>query len=76
MTESSFHVAFRHTSVFPPQPHPLAYETKSGKKLPKSATTCIPTLEVMIQVLLYATLMRFSLYGKSAVIFKRTGLLN
>lgn len=42
--------AFRHTSVFPPQPHPLAYETKSGKKLPKSATTCIPTLEVMIQL--------------------------
>ncbi|XP_042442836.1 nucleolar protein 6-like [Zingiber officinale] len=42
--------AFRHTSVFPPQPHPLAYETKYGKKLPKSATTCIPTLEVMIQL--------------------------
>ncbi|WOK92270.1 nucleolar protein 6 isoform X1 [Canna indica] len=42
--------AFRHTSVFPPQPHPLAYEKGLEKKPPKSATTCIQSLDVMIQL--------------------------
>ena len=41
--------AFRHTSVFPPEPHPLAYGTNS-QRLPKCAATCIKSLEVMIQV--------------------------
>ncbi|KAM0914789.1 hypothetical protein ACQ4PT_011270 [Festuca glaucescens] len=41
--------AFRHTSVYPPEPHPLAYE-KSSQRLPKFAPTCIRSLEVMIQL--------------------------
>ena len=41
--------AFRHTSVFPPEPHPLAYG-KSSQRLPNFATTCIRSMEVMIQV--------------------------
>ncbi|GJN30882.1 hypothetical protein PR202_gb19226 [Eleusine coracana subsp. coracana] len=41
--------AFRHTCVFPPEPHPLAYG-KSSQRLPNFATTCIPSLEVMIQL--------------------------
>ncbi|KAJ1264901.1 hypothetical protein BS78_08G037300 [Paspalum vaginatum] len=41
--------AFRHTSVFPPEPHPLAYG-KNSQKLPNFATTCIRSLEVMIQL--------------------------
>ncbi|CAD6334060.1 unnamed protein product [Miscanthus lutarioriparius] len=40
---------FRHTSVFPPEPHPLAYGTNS-QRLPKCAATCIKSLEVMIQL--------------------------
>lgn len=42
-------LAFRHTSVFPPEPHPLAYG-RNSQRLPKFATTCIRSLEVMIQV--------------------------
>ncbi|KAG2623176.1 hypothetical protein PVAP13_3KG040362 [Panicum virgatum] len=41
--------AFRHTSVFPPEPHPLAYG-KSSQRLPNFATTCIRSMEVMIQL--------------------------
>ncbi|CAL4904049.1 unnamed protein product [Urochloa decumbens] len=41
--------AFRHTSVFPPEPHPLAYG-KNSQRLPNFATTCIRSLEVMIQL--------------------------
>ncbi|CAM0950126.1 unnamed protein product [Alopecurus aequalis] len=41
--------AFRHTSVYPPEPHPLAYE-KSSQWLPKFAATCVQSLEVMIQL--------------------------
>ncbi|KAF7057819.1 hypothetical protein CFC21_064998 [Triticum aestivum] len=41
--------AFRHTSVFPPEPHPLAYE-KSSQRLPNFAATCVRSLEVMIQL--------------------------
>ncbi|ONM34012.1 hypothetical protein ZEAMMB73_Zm00001d041900 [Zea mays] len=41
--------AFRHTSVFPPEPHPLAYG-RNSQRLPKFATTCIRSLEVMIQL--------------------------
>jgi hypothetical protein len=41
--------AFRHTSVLPPEPYPLAYE-KNSQRLPNFTTTCIPSLQVMIQV--------------------------
>ncbi|XP_066359298.1 uncharacterized protein [Miscanthus floridulus] len=41
--------AFRHTSVFPPEPHPLAYG-RNSQRLPKFATTCVRSLEVMIQL--------------------------
>ncbi|XP_066362820.1 uncharacterized protein [Miscanthus floridulus] len=41
--------AFRHTSVFPPEPHPPAYG-RNSQRLPKFATTCIRSLEVMIHV--------------------------
>ncbi|KAL7606257.1 hypothetical protein Lser_V15G19682 [Lactuca serriola] len=39
--------AFRHTSVFPPRPHLVANGTKVGNKI---ISTCIPSLEVMIQL--------------------------
>lgn len=39
--------AFRHTSVFPPRPHPLANGTKVGNR---TRSTCIEPLEVMIQL--------------------------
>uniref|UniRef100_A0A0D3HRU2 Nucleolar protein 6 n=1 Tax=Oryza barthii TaxID=65489 RepID=A0A0D3HRU2_9ORYZ len=42
--------AFRHTSVFPPEPHPLAYEKKSSQRLPNFTATCMRSLEVMIQL--------------------------
>ncbi|XP_064957513.1 uncharacterized protein LOC135581344 isoform X1 [Musa acuminata AAA Group] len=42
--------ALRHTSVFPPQPHPLAYEKGVNKKPSKLATTSIQSLDVMIQL--------------------------
>ena len=48
-------VAFRHTSVLPPEPHPLAYENGFDRKPPNFTTTCIRPLEVMIQVLHPAT---------------------
>uniref|UniRef100_A0A0E0BPH5 Uncharacterized protein n=1 Tax=Oryza glumipatula TaxID=40148 RepID=A0A0E0BPH5_9ORYZ len=41
--------AFRHTSVFPPEPHPLAYEKRSSQRLPNFTATCMQSLEVMIQ---------------------------
>ncbi|RLN30373.1 nucleolar protein 6 isoform X2 [Panicum miliaceum] len=41
--------AFRHTSVFPPEPHPLAYG-KNSQRLPNLATTCIRSMEIMIQL--------------------------
>lgn len=41
--------AFRHTSVFPPEPHPLAFE-KGVRNPPKLTTTSIQPLEVMIQL--------------------------
>uniref|UniRef100_A0A0D9XX81 Nucleolar protein 6 n=1 Tax=Leersia perrieri TaxID=77586 RepID=A0A0D9XX81_9ORYZ len=37
--------AFRHTSVFPPEPHPLAYEKRSSQRLPNFTATCIQSLE-------------------------------
>ncbi|XP_039128764.1 nucleolar protein 6 isoform X2 [Dioscorea cayenensis subsp. rotundata] len=42
--------ALRHTSVYPPPPHPLAFENSVSQKPPKFATTCIHSLEVMIQL--------------------------
>ncbi|KAI3726492.1 hypothetical protein L1987_66289 [Smallanthus sonchifolius] len=39
--------AFRHTSVFPPKPHPLANGTKAGNRI---RSTCIQPMEVMIQL--------------------------
>ncbi|XP_035833510.1 nucleolar protein 6 isoform X2 [Helianthus annuus] len=39
--------AFRHTSVFPPRPHPLANGTKAGNRI---SSTCLPSMEVMIQL--------------------------
>ncbi|KAK6922708.1 Nrap protein, domain 6, partial [Dillenia turbinata] len=42
--------AFRFTSVFPPEPHPLAYENGATPKLQKLLSTCIQPLEIMIQL--------------------------
>ncbi|KAK9165520.1 hypothetical protein Scep_000711 [Stephania cephalantha] len=42
--------AFRLTSVFPPQPHPLATAKGTGLKSQKLLSTCIQPLEVMIQL--------------------------
>ncbi|KAL5704638.1 hypothetical protein ACHQM5_023031 [Ranunculus cassubicifolius] len=42
--------AFRLTSVFPPEPHPTAYEKGAGRKSQKLIPTCIQPLEVMIQL--------------------------
>ncbi|CAN1814117.1 Nucleolar protein 6, partial [Linum perenne] len=42
--------ALRATSVFPPEPHPLAIEKGSAKKLSKLTSSCIQPLEVMIQL--------------------------
>jgi hypothetical protein len=42
--------AFRHTSVFPPMPHPLATDREKQQYSKISVPTCIQTLEVMIQV--------------------------
>ncbi|XP_020099122.1 nucleolar protein 6 isoform X1 [Ananas comosus] len=42
--------AFRHTSVFPPEPHPLAFEKSSNKRPPNFVATCLQPLEVMIQL--------------------------
>lgn len=52
MLDPSFivYAALRHTSVYPPPPHPLAFENSVSQKPPKFATTCIHSLEVMIQV--------------------------
>ncbi|KAL5976326.1 hypothetical protein ACLOJK_020657 [Asimina triloba] len=41
--------AFRHMSVFPPEPHPLANEKDINRRL-QFAPTCIQTAEVMIQL--------------------------
>lgn len=42
--------AFRFTSVFPPEPHPLAVEKITNKTLNKLTSSCIQPLEVMIQL--------------------------
>ncbi|KAK9285428.1 hypothetical protein L1049_024621 [Liquidambar formosana] len=42
--------AFRSTSVYPPEPHPLANEKGVLPKLQKLTSTCIKPLEVMIQL--------------------------
>ncbi|PKA50392.1 hypothetical protein AXF42_Ash013481 [Apostasia shenzhenica] len=42
--------AFRHTAVFPPEPHPLAYERGISNKTPKFAATCVEPLKVLIQL--------------------------
>ncbi|KAJ6837384.1 putative nucleolar protein 6 [Iris pallida] len=42
--------AFRHTSVFPPEPHPLAFEKGTDKRIPKFVATCLQPVEVMIQL--------------------------
>ncbi|XP_068637494.1 uncharacterized protein [Aristolochia californica] len=41
--------ALRQTSAYPPVPHPLAYEKSFDRKL-KEFTTCIQSLDVMIQL--------------------------
>ncbi|KAF6136292.1 hypothetical protein GIB67_042777 [Kingdonia uniflora] len=41
--------AFRFTSVFPPEPHPLADVKIVGRKSQKVTSTCVQPLEVMIQ---------------------------
>jgi hypothetical protein len=46
--------AFRHTSVLPPEPHPLAYG-KDSLRLLNFATTCISSLQVMIQVINFSS---------------------
>ncbi|CAN0861852.1 Nucleolar protein 6 [Linum grandiflorum] len=42
--------ALRATSVFPPEPHPLAIEKGTAAKLSKRTPSCIQPLEVMIQL--------------------------
>ncbi|KAB5547640.1 hypothetical protein DKX38_011046 [Salix brachista] len=42
--------AFRFTSVFPPEPHPLASEKGNVPRLHKLTSSCIQPLEVMIQL--------------------------
>lgn len=42
--------AFRHTSVFPPMPHPLATNKEKRQYSDILVPTCIQTLEVMIQL--------------------------
>lgn len=42
--------AFRHTAVFPPEPHPLFYKKGITEKMPKLASRCIQPLKVMIQL--------------------------
>ncbi|KAJ1692881.1 hypothetical protein LUZ63_009579 [Rhynchospora breviuscula] len=42
--------AFRHASVFPPFPHPLAHEKLSRKSMESIALTCIPSMDVLIQL--------------------------
>ncbi|CAK7339575.1 unnamed protein product [Dovyalis caffra] len=42
--------AFRCTSVFPPEPHPLASEKGNVPRLHKLPSSCIQPLEVMIQL--------------------------
>ncbi|KAF9612335.1 hypothetical protein IFM89_038938 [Coptis chinensis] len=42
--------AFRFTSVFPPEPHPMAYEKDVSRKSPKFSPTCVQPLKVMIQL--------------------------
>lgn len=42
--------AFRHTSVFPPMPHPLATDREKQQYSKISVPTCIQPLEVMIQL--------------------------
>ncbi|CAN8328094.1 unnamed protein product [Cochlearia groenlandica] len=42
--------ALRFTSVFPPEPHPVAYEKIDARRLHKLMPSCIPTMEVMIQL--------------------------
>ncbi|XP_031255110.1 nucleolar protein 6-like [Pistacia vera] len=42
--------AFRFTSVFPPEPHPLANEKLNVSRIQKLTPSCIQPLEVMIQL--------------------------
>lgn len=42
--------AFRFTSVFPPEPHPLAGEKSFISSSVKVAATCVQTMEVLIQL--------------------------
>ncbi|XP_047334495.1 nucleolar protein 6 [Impatiens glandulifera] len=42
--------AFRHTSVFPPEPHPVAVEKGVNLKKKQLTSTCLQPLEVMIQL--------------------------
>ncbi|GAV60039.1 Nrap domain-containing protein, partial [Cephalotus follicularis] len=42
--------AFRFTSVFPPQPHPLANEKVNRQRLGQFVPSCIQPLQVMIQL--------------------------
>uniref|UniRef100_A0A1J3J6H3 Nucleolar protein 6 n=1 Tax=Noccaea caerulescens TaxID=107243 RepID=A0A1J3J6H3_NOCCA len=42
--------ALRFTSVFPPEPHPVAREKVDARRLHKLTPSCIPTMEVMIQL--------------------------
>uniref|UniRef100_A0A1D1YCT8 Nucleolar protein 6 n=1 Tax=Anthurium amnicola TaxID=1678845 RepID=A0A1D1YCT8_9ARAE len=42
--------AFRYTSVFPPEPHPLADKKAVNNKSLKFALTCVQPLDIMIQL--------------------------
>ncbi|XP_010533807.1 PREDICTED: nucleolar protein 6 [Tarenaya hassleriana] len=42
--------ALRFTSVFPPEPHPVANEKVDARRLHKLTPSCIPAMEVMIQL--------------------------
>ncbi|XAR73269.1 hypothetical protein NMG60_11007182 [Bertholletia excelsa] len=42
--------AFRFTAVFPPEPHPLAFEKGINRSLKKLTSSCIQPLEVVIQL--------------------------
>lgn len=62
--------AFRHTSVFPPEPHPLAFEKSSNKRPPNFVATCLQPLEVMIQVIymIFSFLLFLRIFAKIIII--------
>ncbi|KAG0487178.1 hypothetical protein HPP92_009273 [Vanilla planifolia] len=44
------HPAFRQMAVFPPEPHPLAYDNSVAIKIPKFVDSCIDTLGILIKL--------------------------